>query len=251
MKFDNFISSASKIIQKRSPEILTGIGIAGMIAAMVITARATIKAQLLLNEKEIELKVDKLEPRDIVKTTWKCYIPAVATGCVSIACIIGGLSVNSRRNAALAAAYTTVSTNFLDYKNKVTDVIGKEKEKDIRDKVTKDRVDKQIESSAPIIFTGEGDTLCFDAYTGRLFTSSRESLRRGENDLNRMILKDGSATLNDFYYLIGLDELKHGDMFGWDTRHEFALEFGSQLTKDGRPCLVMDFVTLPSQNFYE
>lgn len=108
-------------LQKHSPEILTGIGIAGMVTAAVLAVRATPKALLLLEEEKQrqneELKVsekendsedcveiDKLKPVEILRATWTCYIPSAVTGVLSIACLIGASSVNARRTAALATA---------------------------------------------------------------------------------------------------------------------------------------------------
>lgn len=55
-------------MKKHSPEILTGIGIAGMITTTVMAVKATPKALIMLEEKKDELDTDKLEPKDIIKT---------------------------------------------------------------------------------------------------------------------------------------------------------------------------------------
>lgn len=43
-------------MKKHSPEILTGIGIAGMITTTVMAVRATPKALILIEEKKTNLK---------------------------------------------------------------------------------------------------------------------------------------------------------------------------------------------------
>ena len=78
-KFDlsKAVKKAKTSVSKRSPEILTGIGIAGMIGTTIIAVRATPKALKLL-EAETELKNEngeELSKADIVRTTWRCYIP--------------------------------------------------------------------------------------------------------------------------------------------------------------------------------
>ena len=107
---------------KHSPEILTGIGITGMVATTVLAVRATPKAIALLEEKKLE--TDHISAVDTVKTTWKCYIPAAVTGITSIACLIGANSVNARRSAALATAYSLSQTALTEYKDKVVETIG-------------------------------------------------------------------------------------------------------------------------------
>lgn len=97
--------SVRTAMKKHSPEILTGIGIAGMITTTVMAVKATPKALILLEEKKEELDTDRLEAKDIIKTAWPCYIPAAVVGSISVFCLIGASSTNLRRNAALATAY--------------------------------------------------------------------------------------------------------------------------------------------------
>ena len=37
---------------------------------------------------------DRLEPKDIIKTAWPCYIPAAVVGSISVFCLIGASSVS-------------------------------------------------------------------------------------------------------------------------------------------------------------
>lgn len=109
------LSSVRTSMAKHSPEILTGIGIAGMITTTVMAVRATPKALILIEDRKEEIGAEELEVADVVKTTWFCYIPAVITGTLSIACLIGASSVNAKRNAALATAYTLSESALKDY----------------------------------------------------------------------------------------------------------------------------------------
>lgn len=135
--------SLKTAFKKHSPEILTGIGIAGMITTTVMAVRATPKALALLEKKKEEEHVKKLSPVEIVKATWTCYIPAAITGTVSIACLIGASSVSARRNAALATAYTLSTDAFKDYRSKVVETIGEKKEQSVRDAVAKEKIEKK------------------------------------------------------------------------------------------------------------
>ena len=146
-KFDlsKVVKNTKASVSKHSPEILTGIGIAGMIGTTVIAVRATPKALKLL-EAERELKAEngeEISKTDIIKTTWKCYIPAAVTGTVSVVCLIGASSVNHKRNAALVTAYTISETAFSEYRDKVIESIGEKKEREIRDEVAKDKIAKK------------------------------------------------------------------------------------------------------------
>ncbi len=50
----NTLKSLQKTMRKHSPAILTGIGIAGMVATTVMAVRATPKALRMVDDKEIE-----------------------------------------------------------------------------------------------------------------------------------------------------------------------------------------------------
>ena len=106
---------------------------------------------------------------DIVKLTWKVFIPPILMGATSIACIIGANSINTSRNAALAALYSLSETAFREYKNKVIEEIGRNKELKIRDDITKDQINNNPMRDRTVIITGNGDVLCYDKLSDRYF----------------------------------------------------------------------------------
>jgi hypothetical protein len=240
---------------KHSPELLTGIGIAGMITTTVLAVRATPKALTLIKDKQEELYPDstqKLTPVETVKTTWKCYIPAAITGVTSVACLIGASSVNARRNAALATAYNLSATALAEYKDKVIETVGEKKEQAIRDKVAEERIKKEPVNPSAIIVSGTGNTRCFDTITKRRFTSDIEQIKRIVNELNRrMINGDDYISLNEFYYELGLtDGCDVGDELGWNvTRGLIEIDFSAQLDADGVPCIVLDYAVAPKRGY--
>ena len=168
----NALKALQKTVKKHSPEILTGIGIAGMTAAAVMAVKATPKALRMVDEKEIR-DGKRLTTGEIVKTTWKCYIPPVVTGVCSAACIIGASSISARRNAALVTAYTISETALKEYRDKAVEVVGVKKEQAIRDAVAKDKLEKANVKEREFISTGRGETPCFDPLTNT--ASSRTS----------------------------------------------------------------------------
>lgn len=237
-------------LKKHSPEILTGIGIAGMITTTVMAVRATPKALMLIEDKEEELGVDELTAKETIVSTWTCYIPAAVTGTISICCLIGASSVNMRRRAALATAYTLSESALKEYQEKVVETIGEKKEQSIRDAVAKDKVDKNPVSNREVIITEKGNTLCYDAVSGRYFKSDIEKLRKIENELNRQLRDEMYISLNDFYYEIGLNSISIGDDIGWNINSGYiSLQFSSQLAEDGTPCLVLGYLVEPRYDY--
>ena len=242
-----------KFASKRSPEILTGIGIAGMITTTILAVRATPKALELIEEQKEEESVDELSSFEVVKVAWKPYIPAMVTCVVSTACLIGASSVNTKRNAALATAYKLSETALSEYRDKVVETIGEKKERIVRDKVAEERVKKNPVSKNEVIVTGNGKTLCFDPISGRYFMCSIETIKRAENELNKQMLHDisGYVSLNEFYDELGLDHTSVGDDLGWNTDQLIDINFSSQLNDNGEPSVVLDYLVAPKYDYYK
>lgn len=250
MNVQTMARQALRSLKKHSPGILTGIGVAGLLATTVMAVDATPKALRLIEEKKQELQVENLSIKETVKTAWKCYIPSAVTAIASVACIVGASSVNARRNAALATAYTLSETAAREYKEKVVEAIGEKKEQLVRDEVAKKQLEKNPVTKSEVVITEKGDTLCFDPWSSRYFKSDAEKLRRAINDLNYQLINDGYVTLNDFYYDIGLDETKPGETLGWDVnKGQVQFRFSSQIAEDGTPCLVLEFTNPPTYDY--
>lgn len=229
-----------KFLKKHSPELLTGIGIAGMIITTITAVKATPKALQLVDEREIKDN-KRLTTKEVVKTTWKCYVPATVTGVCSIACLIGASSVNARRNAALATAYAISVSDLKDYKEKALEVVGEKKEQAIKDAVAKEKLERAQVQTRDFIATGKGETHCFDPLTNTTFKSDIEVLRRAENILNKRMRNDITITVNEFLQEIGLDPCDEsiGERMGWDIDKGYIdLDFSAQLV-DGVPYLVI------------
>lgn len=261
MKGENIMSkpNLSKVISnfktglsKHSPEILTGIGIAGMITTTVMAVKATPKALDILSEiKENRTDEDKKEiAKEMVCKVAPVYLPATLTGCFSIACLIGASSVNARRNAALATAYTLSEGALREYQDKVIETIGEKKEKSIRDDIAKDKIANNPVTNNEIIVTSRGDTLCYDSISGRYFTSDMEKIRRIENELNKRLISEMYISLNELYYELGLRCTEQGNELGFNIDDGLIdFQFSAQIADDGRPCIVLGYRIAPRYGY--
>lgn len=235
---------------KHSPELLTGIGIVGMLSAVVLAVKATPTAMDNIEQKKKEEKKEKLEPIEVIQVTWKCYIPTAVTSAVSVACIIGASAVNHKRNVALATAYSLVDNSFRTYKEKVVEAIGEKKEHEIRDEVAKEQLKRSPEANKEVILAGTGETLCYEPITGRYFKCAIEKLHRVERDLNKELYSTMFVSLNEYFNRIGLKEVDIGDDLGWDVnKGSVEFQYTSQLTEDNVPCLVVSFTIGPRWDY--
>ena len=249
-KLTNFFKSTRTFLGKHSPEILTGIGVTGMITTTILAVKSTPKALILIEEKKKELGTDELTAIEVVKAAWKPYIPALALGIASASCIIGASAVNAKRNAALATAYAISERTLVRYRDKIIDTIGEKKEKEVREKIAQDEVDKNKVSNNGVIVTSKGNTLCRDAISGRYFRSDSDKIKKIVNELNRQMIYQNYISLNDFYYELGLDPVKNGSALGWNLDSGLIeLDFSTCLAENDEPCVVIDYLVGPRYEF--
>lgn len=266
--FKKIFTAIRTSLYKHSPEILTGIGVAGMVTTTVLAVRATPKAlklmelekqrqnQELLNKAEKNNtdhcpQISKLKPVDVVKTTWKCYVPSAIIGTASIACLIGASSVHLKRNAVLATAYKLSESALTEYKEKVVETIGEKKERAIRDQIDKDRIKKNPISNCEVIVTQNGETMCYDHYSKRYFKSSLETIKMAAVTVSRKLLLESYVSLNEFYYEIGLPGTDYGEEVGWNTDKVKIIDVrhSAWLDENQKPCLAIDFEIPPTYEF--
>lgn len=245
-----YTKSVLASLDKHSPEILMGVGIAGMFTTTILAVKATPKALILLEQKKEELETDKLTKIDMVKTTYKCYIPAAATGVLSTICIIGSNSVKSKRTAALATAYKISETALTEYREKVIETIGEKKEKEIVDKIAKDDVDKNPVTKREVVFVDKGGELCLDPISGRYFYSDRNKIDRAQNTLNAKIINENYVSLNEFYDEIGLPFTDEGMNLGWNVDNLIDIYYSYQEADNGEVCRVIKHYNPPKYKYY-
>lgn len=240
----------SSTITAHSPEILTGFGVAGMISSTILAVKATPKAIRILEEMKNEEERESLTVKEVIKGTWKLYIPSVALTVISAGCVIVPLMMNKKSSAALAAAYSLSEEALREYKEQVVQTLGEKKAEQVNDGIAKNRMENDPVTNKEVIITGSGSSLCYDVVSKRYFESDIETLRRIANDLNREMFDTMYVCLNDYYSQIGLEEVPVGDDVGWNVNKGLIeMSFSSQISADGRPCLVVGFANPPFYNY--
>lgn len=230
-----------RFVEQNATTILTGIGMAGVVVTAAATTKATIKAVKVLDGTESK--------KDVVKKTWKYYIPPVIIGGGTIACIFMANKISLEKIAAATTMYKLSEGKFDQYKQKAKMIFGEKGDEEVKDLVAKDDVEHTPFSQAVPIELGDEDTLCFDSLSGRYFKNSIDQIKRVVNDLNESIVKGDWVSINDLYYGWGLGGVSWGDEYGWNPySYEDAWgqesmlikpRYSSQLTDTGRPCFVI------------
>lgn len=246
------LTTITKTIQrnlnKESPMILTGLASGGVLATVFAAIHDTREATVLIEAAAYEKKcqVEDLEPIDIVKAAWKAYIPTATAAVLTISCILGANSIHAKRTATLASLYSLSEKALREYRANVIKVVGEKKEQKIRDELAQYRLTNNPVKEEDIYVTGHGGHLIYDPLTSRYFRSDIEHIRQKINDFNEEMFSDTYQTLNDFYYLLGLEPAGLGSDSGWDVNDgKLVIRFSSKIAENGEPCIVLDYSLNP------
>lgn len=247
LSLHGILNGTTQYLSKNSSSILTGCGIAGIVVTAITAVYATIDASEKINDAE-EVKQEPLTNKEIAKVAWKSYIPVAVAGVSSAACFVGAQTINTRRNMALATLYSMTANNFNDYREAVVKKLGEKKEEEVRDEVSRKQIEENpVESSE--VFIGDGDTLCYDSWSGRYFKSSIEKIRGAVNTINHDLNSELTIPLNDFYFLLNLPTVKAGDKAGWNIDKPMKVYFSSQIAENNEPCIVINYYTEPMEDY--
>lgn len=262
-------------VQKHSPHILFGVGAVGVVATAVLTARATLKldevlepTQQKLNDAEELFKKGRedyslndyrqdvfiLRSRaagDLVKL----YALPVAVGVGSIACLAGSHHILNSRNVALTAAYAALEKSYSEYREQVINKIGIDKEAKLYSEVI-DRREQALEPDSVIIPGGRSIySRRFNEQTSPSWSERPEDnwffIKCQENYANTMLHSRGHVFLNEVYDSLNLSRTPEGQFVGWvrgngDDHVDFGFfdnvnnnPYNYKLEKDGS--ILLDF----------
>ena len=230
-------------VKKNSPHIFFVGGVVGAVGSTVLACRATLKLEKTL--EDIRTELDEATPVAVgdgvivaeqeqvrqfgvvcIKSgvaLGRLYGPSVLLGAASIAALTGSHVQMTRRNAALTATVAALSKAYDEYRARVQDAIGEERELDIYRDVHEVEVEKNGKK-AKVKMCGE---FGFSPYA-RLFEESNMNWQK-DAEMNRIFLEcqqtyanhklraRGYLFLNEVYEALGMEWSKPGQVVGWVT----------------------------------
>lgn len=214
------------------PSILTGAAIAGIVETVILAVKATPKALDILEEESSIEKKDgtPYNKVDMIKDTYKCYIPAAASGAATIACIIGANHVHLQKEAGIIAAYAFLGDKFSDYRKRS----GEKHDSKIMNAVKKDHILEIEKPSKPLEI---GKMWVYEPESKQYFQATTEQILWAELTANKMFHNQGWLSFNQFLDL--LPEAKRvpwGDHTGWYIYDEDgSWDFNWSFYKGGTP----------------
>lgn len=248
MNISSSIKTVKSVITANSPVLLLGTALAGIVTTGVLAAKAGYKARGIIDEATAE-KGEELTTQEKVQLTWLCYAVPAVTGASTIAACVGMHTIHTKRANAMAALYAVTSNKLDDYSEKAEELLGPKKTQTLNNEVAQKSVDRHpLGNNSEVIITKGGTELMQDEWSGRYFRGSVNQVEAIVNDLNRKLIEEDEVPLNDFYDLLGLDEVEMGHTFGWCGADKISVRFGGALTPEGEPVVTVWFQTKPKTN---
>ena len=185
------------------------------------------------------------------KVVLKTYAPAIISGGVSCACILGSYHISSKRTAALATAYELANSSLIEYQRKVVEKLGEKKEAEIRHEMHEEEVQKSVvpdQYRNELAYT-DGLTV-FKDFCGRYFRSNMEIVRKAEKTITERLMTEMEVPLNDFYWELGLAPTEVGDYLHFSVDHGIDVVTDPIRNTDGNTITYLDFLSRPEAKHY-
>lgn len=248
-------------IVKAMPTVLFAVGIVGIFVSEVMCARDTLKAKDILKDKHIRMATDD-EPtpycdnnavvtmcldkptyyKEVVKETWKCFIPTLVSTTVTITSLAISRRLTTKQIAALSTAAMSATGLVTRYRKEILERTDPEILRQIDNAVAEATMK---DTKPPCITTNhlisgeefdtaeDGEYLFFDPLTKMKFRTTKLAANAARYYLNRNFCLGGCVGLEMFYNFLGLTLPEEYRFMQWDI---------ADMSDDGYTWIDIDFV---------
>jgi hypothetical protein len=226
--------------KKNSPQLMFGTGIVTMVGTVVFASKATLKLERVLDKHENDDRTKTNKVALAVDIT-KLYAPAIGLGIVSVGCLTGAHVTLNKRNAALTAAYAGLDKAYREYRDRVREEFGDDKERELAFAVDKNTIERDPHTNeiishgkvVPSQYARFFDQTCQD--WSPEWQYNRIFLECQQNYFNDMLNARGHVFLNEVYDRLGFDRTKAGACVGWvKGQGDSYVDFGIYKPGDDR-----------------
>lgn len=233
------------VTQKNSPTILFGVGVVGVVATVVVASKATLKLDDTLDDTQAKLELasevrgrgqknyTENDYRKDVAVVYvrsagsiaKLYAPAFVVGVASIAALSGSHVILSKRNVGLTAAYAVLEKGFAEYRGRVLQDVGADKEREYHYGLVPKEIVEETEEGTKVrtVMAAGAESsspyaVWFDDFSANWSKDpeyNRMFLQAQQNYANQRLHAHGYLLLNDVYVSLGIKRSKAGCVVGW------------------------------------
>ena len=233
----------------KSPEILLGAGIVGVIAGAVLLCKETLKSKDILDEtketienyptpeegdeelkKGYDKEIKKIKAKSKLKIA-KTYIPGVTVEVLSIVSIISSNRELKKRNLSLASAYAVLDETYKRYRRNVIEKYGEDVDNELLHDIRKETIEEETtdekgktKKTKKTINVASGlseygivldRTDNHGIFNPQDIKYTVQVLTGEQNYVNDLLRVRKWVTLNQVYERLGVEPTKAGNVVGW------------------------------------
>lgn len=251
MSAGNLARDAAKNINRHTPLVLAIIGSVGVAATAYLAHQAGFKAANAIRDAE-ESRGEKItDPKEKINLTWKFYAAPASTGVATVACVITGNIISTKRQTALLGAYALGERAFAQYKGKIVDTLGLEQEKEIVEQLAEENAKEdaaEAYSRKDLVPEINGNKALFiDHLSGQEFIADLNDVYMAKEQTNLKAAEDGYASMNYFYGIVGGRRTELYENMGWnpDRMMDLIITRVNHDDEETMPIYGLDFYERP------
>lgn len=237
--------------------LLASLSVIGVGATIFCTHKSTLKAVEMLKNKDVQY----MSKKEIVKETYKAYIPTVIVGGATLTVIIGNAVINRQSQLGLIAASGMFAKKYDKIIDKIKTTYGEDVVKTMQNDIRIEGCDYIEEAEDRSICTTDSfdNTYLgcdddakkypfYNSFSDRWFYARLNDVISAEYHLNRNFVLYGYATISNFHDFLGLNVLKQDDFIGWEIDDDrYFIDFDNEECEDegGNKYFIISATTIP------
>lgn len=269
--FNKCMRRVGKFLYKHSGIILTTLGVAGAVATAVVATKQGKKIKE--HEDEILKENPDADEKEILKETWKDYMPTVGVTAGTVICIVSLYATDKKKQAALISICMWSRSQLEKWREKIrerdydtyeeiAEEIKRENRSDRKNpyggKTTKAHKSTTTEIAKTDIHYGE-PVLAYDELGEEFFETSLEDLLDERYQINRHFIVNDYMCVNDYRMYLGLRDLDWGWDIGW-SQYIGEIHYGYRwidmelvpcINEEGRRYYSIHFPFQPHKDFMD
>lgn len=252
MKVKEMMKGLMNKADQNKPAILTGLTLVGLITSEVLMYKAALKCDAVLKDRKEKLRdagsdveVKEINKKTIVSLA-KVFAPVAVSTVATGASAIGSLSSNNKKLALLTTAYNLSENTIRNMNQKMTDVLGEKKAREVKDAVKKDKLKANPIDPNGVTIKHTGDLPAKDVgFSKQTFVSSPTKIESVILELSDRVRSEMFVPLNDFLTQIGCESVKYGNHLGWNVEDtiygRLPIEVTAMINDNKEVNLVIDY----------
>lgn len=253
MNFDKRMNLARTKFEQGKPEILTGVGIGGVLISTYFFIKGTIRAVRKVDAKKEELGVDKLDVKDIIAVCWMDYLFPVTTLGASIGMIVKSDSIKAEQTGELVSMAMLSRSVNEGYRKAVKEVVTDKEKEEIEERESRNTEEIVGNTKIEPYTTGNGNTLFIESLNGTVFRSSKQAVYDAFARAERQIRDFDYISINDLRDELDLRGVACGEILGYNYSTENGHIDFKLIPSDyfGELCWIIQVKTKPIDHYSE